>query len=349
MYVWVLRDKGSEWRAVSSLLRDGPRTFYPLVEAVCEPFIAGRETPAKSPVEVMQRLGGRLQLLAESGFVSADLGNLRQMFSARDRIEMLRLLRRAVGSKNHAVVPVVRCSDEPEFVDAACRTALEAETGLCIRVDGLTNADEKARVVSEIVDRSGIPENLIDFVAHAQDLPRLLSHEEIVAMFPIALRARSWTVVAGTFPPSITHLSPDDYEHHLERSEWLVYADELERSAAARRPQYGDYATQPAIYVPSPPFRASPTVRYSTGTGYVVLRGRGGDSGSFDQFVGHARYLITQEYFEDVTTTLGDGYVRRIATGSAGTGNATTWRVASLQRHVQVASAQVDVLTSARR
>lgn len=219
MYVWVLRDKGSEWRAVSSLLRDGPRTFYPLVEAVCEPFIAGRETPAKSPVEVMQRLGGRLQLLAESGFVSADLGNLRQMFSARDRIEMLRLLRRAVGSKNHAVVPVVRCSDEPEFVDAACRTALEAETGLCIRVDGLTNADEKARVVSEIVDRSGIPENLIDFVAHAQDLPRLLSHEEIVAMFPIALRARSWTVVAGTFPPSITHLSPDDYEHHLERSD----------------------------------------------------------------------------------------------------------------------------------
>jgi hypothetical protein len=349
MYVWVFRDKGSEWRTVSSLLREGPRTFYPLVEAVCEPFIATRSAPAKSPVEVMNKLGTRLQLLADAGVVSADLGNLRQMFSARDRIEMLRLLRRAIGPKHRAVVPVVRCSDEPEFVDAACRAALDSETGLCVRADGLTNAHDKARIVSEIIDRAGIPEHLIDFVADAQDLPRLLSHEEIVALFPIALRARSWTVVAGAFPPTITHLSPDDYEHHLERSEWLVYAEELERPTSSRSPQYGDYATQPAIYVPSPPFRASPTVRYSTGANYVVLRGRGGDGASYDQFVGHARYVITKEYFEDVTTTLGDGYTRRIATGSAGSGNAMTWRIASLQRHVQVASAQVEALTSARK
>ena len=116
MYVWVLRDKGSEWRAVSSLLREGPRTFYPLVEAVCEPFIATRSAPAKSPVEVMQKLGARLQVLAEAGAASVDLGNLRQMFSARDRIEMLRLLRRAIGPKHHAVVPVVRSSDEPKIL-----------------------------------------------------------------------------------------------------------------------------------------------------------------------------------------------------------------------------------------
>jgi hypothetical protein len=73
----------------------------------------------------------------------------------------------------------------------------------------------------------------------------------------------------------------------------------------------------------------------------VVLRGRRDIENAAQQYIGHSRHLIRQDYFEEVAATLGDQYVRRIARGDQGTGNSTTWRIAAIQRHVAVSASQV--------
>jgi hypothetical protein len=184
----------------------------------------------------------------------------------------------------------------------------------------------------------------IDFVVDAQDLPRTYTHSDLRAAFQVCDDVRTWSVVAGTFPQGITHLSPDQYEHAQDRDEWLVWCEEVLGAQGNRLPLYGDFATQSAIYSVSPSFPGSPSVRYSTGTKFIVLRGRGsaaGDTVDYSQYIGHARYLRSRKYFRDFVGTGADGYVERIALGTNGTGNQTTWRLASLGRHLELVAAQM--------
>lgn len=344
MFVWAMRDKGSEWRAMRRFLEAGRLPFSPLVEAVCEPYLTRSGESAKSPVEVVDALGGKVAPLTDSGRAWVDLGHLTRLFSASDVSKLHRVVRQASGLSIHLVTPVVHTSSPGEVVEAVLAWAREERSGICIRVDGGTHLSQKAVEVRTIVTESGLGGADIDLILDAQDLPRAISYETLRDAFPISQGARTWAVVAGTFPPSITDMSPEIYQHTRDRDEWLAWREEITQSGHGRLPIYGDYATQPALYTPSPPFPGSPSVRYTTGEHYVVLRGRG-SSGSigpdYTQYVGHARYLSQQPYFCDVVTTGGDAYARRIASGAHGTGNLTTWRVASLERHLSVVAAQV--------
>jgi hypothetical protein len=93
VFVWAMRDKGSEWRAMARCLRAGPLPFTPLVEAVCEPFIAQRGHVPENPIVVMEKLARRIAPLTYSGRVCVDLGNLERVFSSNDVVEMMRVVR----------------------------------------------------------------------------------------------------------------------------------------------------------------------------------------------------------------------------------------------------------------
>ena len=292
----------------------------------------------------MEKLGHRIAPLTDSGRVWVDLGHLERIFSSNDVVEMMRVVRNHPELSHHLVVPVIRTSMQRPVMDAIIEWARSEGSGVCIRVDGLTGLRDKARLVSDIVVESRLPDDAIDLVLDAQDLPLAISHDEMRGAFPLTHSARTWVVLAGSFPTSITDMTPDDYEHRRERGEWTAWRDEIEVPGDWRRPIFGDYATQPSIYTPSPAFPGSPTVRYSVAEEYIILRGRGGYGSvgaDYSQFIGHARFLCQQPYYCSVTRTPGDDYVDRIASSGIGTGNLTTWRVASLQRHLGVVAAQV--------
>jgi len=356
MYVWVMRNKGSEWQALGRCLERGPLPFVPLVEAVREPFIPSRGRLPEDPATVMAKLNSRIKILAHAARVWIDHGNLVGTFSTHDVLEMLRIVYRLDGRAATRATPVVRASSPPALMEALVRVARTQRAGLCIRVDGVTHLESKAAIVSDLVLQAGVDASEIDLVVDAQDLPRVVSHDELRDRFPLFENARTFAIVAGTFPPSITDLSPDQYVHKLERGEWSAWQQEMQQETAWRRPAYGDYATQPAVYAPSPSFPGSPSVRYTTADQFVVLRGRAGPSGvgtDYGQFIGHARFLRQQPYYRDVLDTPTDAYVEWIASGAHKTGNLTTWRVASLERHLMVVARQVaeyvPVLAPVRR
>lgn len=346
MFVWAMRDKGSEWKAMQRFVTAGPLPFTPLVEAVCEPVIY----QGKNPVKVIGDLGRKVLPLTDSGRVWVDLHNLLLQFSANDVAELYDVLRAGVGPAAPWITPIVRTSSPEPVRDAAFTWGHAHGSGICIRVDGVGRVREKADVVTGILTAFEADPSDVDLIFDAQDLPRVLSHGALNDLFPLSQFARNWVVLGGSFPSSITDMKPDDYEHKRERREWTAWRDEMEIVGNSRRPLYGDYATQSAIYTPSPPFPGSPSVRYTAGEEYVVLRGRRAAGAA--QYIGHALYLREQAYYKEVVETPGDLYVDRIALRTEGTGNATTWRVASLERHLNVVAAQVarfvPVLTRTR-
>lgn len=341
MYVWAMRDKQSEWNTVRSFRASGHLTFSLLVEAVCEPLISIRGSRIRTPGEVVAALAQNLVLAAPATKVWVDFENLSLVLGDHDIAEMMSLLSRSLGLTAREVIPVMRTSSGPATRRAVHTWSQMHGTGFCLRVVGLSRLGDAATAARDFIDDSGHSLSQIDLVTDAADLPRIVTHADLRSVLPFAALVRSWSHLAGSFPSSVTHLSPDDYEHSLERSEWSVWKDDvLDESEPGRAPDYGDYATQSAVYGISPGFAGSPTVRYTVDESFRILRGRGGDKIDFSQFVGHARFLQRQPYFRARVDTLGDDYVDRIALGTEGTGNLSTWRVASLQRHVRLASVQ---------
>lgn len=343
-FVWVARDKGSEWKTIHSLQYMGELPFRLLVEAVCEPFIPNRKGLTLTPNTVASRLARNLAKASMSGPVWIDFGNLTALrtFSGADIALMLDLLRvhAEAGGWGHLIVPVVRTTSELSMVNAVARWAARLDSGICIRVMGANGLAAKATFVNAVLESSGLDHNQIDLVIDAQDLPSVASQQQLADAFALSQSSRTWAIIAGTFPSAVTHLSADDYIHLLPRTEWMEFSSDRSLGSGKRTPLYGDYATQGSLYAPSPGFGASATIRYTAGDDYLVLRGHGGTKADFKQYIGHARFLVAHASYRDVTGSPAEAYIEKIARGESGTGNATTWRVASLQRHLSVVAAQ---------
>lgn len=93
MFVWALRDKGSEWRAVAHFTKMGRLPFTP--------YLARPGKEPKNPVSVLRKLGEK---------VWVDLGNLVGHFTANDVAEFHNLVRENIGLVSHKVTPVIRAS-----------------------------------------------------------------------------------------------------------------------------------------------------------------------------------------------------------------------------------------------
>jgi len=343
-FIWVMRDKGSEWRTLRRFLASGRLPFSPLIEAVCEPYFAREDSSPKSPVAVLRTFGEKLGPLTDSGRVWVDLGHLLRLFSAADVGRFHKVVRQNIGLATHLATPIIRSSSPPEVVDAVFRWAHQEGAGIGVRIEGAQHLRDKAAFAREILKSSGLPGSEIDLFFDAQDLPRAASYEQFQDLFPLTLTARTWAVLGGAFPASITEMSPETFEHFLDRDEWDAWKEEIGGKGLRRIPLYGDYATQPALYSPSPSFPGSPSLRYTAERRFVLLRGRGGVRGQgidYRQYIGHAIHLIKQPYFREVCPTPADEYVQLIASRTHGTGNMTTWRVASLQRHLTLVATQV--------
>ncbi len=130
MFVWVMRDKGSEWRTALQRAGTEQLRFIPLVEAVCERFLPQQDKAAPVPTAVIDRLAGLIVRLTDHGPCWVDLTNLLQIFSANDVAEMHRRLRTSTGLAAHLVVPVVRTSSPSTLIDAAFTWAHEHGSGL---------------------------------------------------------------------------------------------------------------------------------------------------------------------------------------------------------------------------
>lgn len=345
MFIWVMRDKGSEWKTALSFLSSRDLPFTPLIESVCEPIIHS----GKSAIHVIRDLARKVAPLSARGRVWVDLSNLSRVLSSNDLAEIHSVFGNTQRLLAAPITPVVGTSMSEIVAESAMRLGHDLGVGICIRIDGVTRLNEASSRVTEIVRSCGLPDSDIDLIFDAQDLPRAVPYDALPDLFPLSRNARNWAVIAGSFPSTITDMHPDVYEHVRERAEWMNWLDESTRWTTGRFPVYGDYATQPAIYAPSPPFPASPSVRYTGAENYFVLRGRRGIPEGANQYIGHAIYLREQGYYREVVGTPGDLYVERIALRTQGTGNATTWRIASLQRHLHVVASQIESFALAVR
>ena len=169
---------------------------------------------------------------------------------------------------------------------------------------------------------------------------------------PEVLYSRTFTVLAGSFPPDLTGLKgPAQYE--LPRLEWTSWSTEITRSDdLPRRPSFGDYTVQHPVYrEPVEGANTSASIRYASDDYWVVMRGEGlrnPGSPGHAQYVGNAQLLCQRKEFNGPQFSAGDDYIWKIASGrDPRFGNPETWIRAGINHHLVFAARQVQSAVSA--
>jgi len=164
-------------------------------------------------------------------------------------------------------------------------------------------------------------------------LATLLSN--VLSASPAFHAARSLTIVATAFPPSMAEVKgPIQF---VSRREWLLYKALMGMLALdARRPTFGDYA------IASPELlqgdmrllKPSATVRYAVDDGWIIAKGSNVRDNGYEQYRACCGAVTGAASYLGASFSPGSDYIERCRSGAATTGNLTTWRWVGTNHHM---------------
>lgn len=159
-------------------------------------------------------------------------------------------------------------------------------------------------------------------------------------------KATSWedvVVLGGSFPRDLIGFTHD--RHDLPRYEWRRFCELVAQLPPSRPvPLFGDYAMLHPVFEELDGPRPSVSIRYATEGYWIVLKGYqlNKDKGfGYDQYVGHAMYLVKDAAFGSTTYCSGDQFISDCARGAVSPGNFKTWVRTAFARHVSVTAVQI--------
>lgn len=242
------------------------------------------------------------------------------------------------------LVVTVPADTEDERRLAAVRSA--SDQGVCIR---LTKSeirdplfDNRIRRTVQLLGRR--PQDVdvvVDYKVCAASDP---SFSYVAERLPHIESWRSVVALGGSFPKDLTSLSVG--QHDLPRLEWVSWSQQV-NSALYRVPSFGDYTTQHAIYYEPPEgANVSASVRYTSDSYWVVMRGEGlrnKRGPGFAQYPATAELLMARKEYCGSQFSFGDFYVWQIGSRQiSSTGNPETWLRAGINHHIVFAVRQVS-------
>jgi hypothetical protein len=160
---------------------------------------------------------------------------------------------------------------------------------------------------------------------------------------PVLSEWKSVTVIAGTFPKDLTEFEPNE-EYDLRRGEWDSWCELIH--SVDTPVGFGDYTVQHPFFEEreGKGFNFSASIRYTTPTGYLVLRGEGvqnPDGPGYRQYLGEATLLCSRDQFLGKEFCWGDRYIHEKGNGAIDTGGPKEWLAATINHHLTLVTTQI--------
>jgi len=350
-YVPVLRWKRGEQRALRNLAPTVRASITPLLEPTPRQF---EEWDPDHPEILDQGLAKAGQAILESWgsvpcFLDTHLiGSMRGSGGAHPTA----VAGTVASARGLKVIHVARLGSSRRHRAAVRRHHLEGGIGCAVRLvpSDFTGDGLEQSLRGLLDDLQAQPSNT-DLMLDLQLLgEEPMSFARIITRIPEAQRWRSFTILGGSFPKDLTGLKIGN--HLVPRLEWRWWSSQTAiRTRIARRPAFGDYTTQHAIFT-EPPKRASvsASVRYTLAEHWLVMRGESvlkPDGPGYKQWPAHAQLLCKRNDFAGRDFSVGDAYIHERSRQPEKTGSAETWLCAGVNHHLtyvtsQIASLRVD-------
>lgn len=346
-YLPVLKWKQGEYTAVKTIRHNAKKRLLPLFVVPASGGYDHETGRILSPIEHLRLFGPRLgnswgKRPAFVDGVHIDDQKHKEGLRQHPLTELLERARLAGA----IACPVTAIGRSREYQQAVARfVRSHAPLPICIRVDAAahlesaTLAEDLGALLTLVDVQPSRCALTIDFGANVA-----LSDPEAFASVLIEwLNRLPWlhdwlllSVALTSFPEKIALAAGQSQIY--PRSDWTVFQHLcLMRERLLRLPVFGDYAVDYPRYAPSRP-GVMPTamLRYSLPNGYLIHKGTSTRKPyGFEAIYPVAAALVSCPEFMGASYSRGDAFLDKLGHQLTGTGNASTWRWAATDHHLE--------------
>lgn len=355
-YVPILKGKGGELAALKDLDPGVKDRLTPMIEVMPVPWDFDTDTPAKSLddhlapfAEKLMKAWGKDRVI----FIDApwiDAADVTAM--GKTTIAHVMDDARRVGLQ---AVPVTVLGRSNVYQDAVKQAVAQDRRGVAIRLSADDFDDLPAlttdlgTIMKHLGVGAGETDIVIDFgaVMDGQATALSLAAQAMINSLPNVQQYRTLTLAASAFPPNLSGMKADSVTQ-LDRTEWDLWLSLWgKQKAILRMPSFGDYAiAHPDQADDMDPrlMKMSAQLRYTTDSGYLVLKGKNVKDYGFPQFMDLCRILVPMPEYSGSGYSWGDTYIQDCANDQDGPGNATTWRRVGTTHHLTLVTQQIASL-----
>src|ERR1051326_5767886 len=332
-YVPCLRWKQGEYQAMQSLTRDAVKTITPLIEVPEMGFDFETGTTRKTLDKHLEPFAKRVaEKWGRPCFV--DLNRLTPSCRMANGRHPVQFAFDDLRARACLAVPVTGLNRDEAYQSAIAEVISRDQRGLCLRLQIGEGAKPNLKDQLDALLNKTAPPSHCDLILDlgAPNFTPLEGFSKVVeALIRRLSYLRNWrtfTLLGTSFPPSMAEIKLSPVS--LPRNEWLLYrlvAANLAK-VGIRIPAFGDYSIN---YPNSLPLdmrllKPSATIRYTTPSGWLIVKGPNVRDNQFEQYRDHCRTVMRSPTYSGPAFSAGDKYISDCARGVASTGNLTTWR-----------------------
>lgn len=366
LYVPCLKGKAGELDALSRTTASVKKDMRPLIELPPIPpkYLDGEDdpVPAKSITSHIEPMADRLASAWGESPLFVDGFFLEEEDALDDGREPMAAILDDCRDKSLAAIPVVGIDRVAPYIEAVREAVKKDGNSFAIRLtsrdmDDLPDvADEVPRLLEHFEAKPEDVDLIVDMGPVDSRVSGVLTAAlpPILAALPSMERWRSLTLLGGAFPTDLSEV-PQHSIQHIERVEWEVWLNLRRRQGKLpRMPLFGDYAIAHPELVDVDPrlMRMSPNLRYTAEDHWVVAKGeafkrksdRGKSTPASVQIPKIAASLVREPAWCGEDFSYGDEFIAGCAAGTAGPGNATTWRAVGTNHHLAFVVQQLSNL-----
>jgi hypothetical protein len=341
-YVPILKWRQGEYQALLRLSDAVKQAVVPLIEITPPDFDFETSTPTKTLDEHLVAFASRLQAKWGTRLALLDCSLLGADARMADGTHPMTYLCERATALGAQLVPVVTLESDAAYRQSVFEIDEHTGNGVALRcsVEEALETDFDSRIGSLMAELD-VDASSLDVVLDLKS-PNFEPEEGLVALTIAALtgatifeQARSVTLAASSFPESMGEVTGP--LQHWPRREWSLYRAVLASlPAGARVPAFGDYAIAGVSFAQGDMriLKPSATIRYTCNEGWIIAKGSNVRDNGFGQYRHCSGWVTQSQHYLGANFSPGSAYIEECRSGSASTGNLTTWRWVGTNHHI---------------
>jgi hypothetical protein len=354
-YVPILKTKQGEFEALERLTKMDRGNVLPLVDVVRVPPDWKKDGSSKELGEHLKGKARRVGRVWGDRLAFIDLYDIDLSLRVKSGKHPVTFMFEALREQGCRAVPTTGFERDADYNEAVASVVAQESRGFCVRaleedlLDAVVLGDEiqrLARTVGASLDQTHL---ILDLRSIAgRDVRRYLPFlRSVLAGLPAIQDLASVTLAASSMPQHLGALIKTGQAATIERVEWALWRALCAEGGLPRLPSFGDYGVVHPDYLDLDPRKitVAPNIRYTTRSGWLVLRGVSLRKRGFEQYHELARRLVEHPEFLSAGDSWGDRYIVENAKRSERPGNLSKWVGVGTNHHLTVVGREVARLS----
>ena len=351
-YVPILKGKMGEYQALQEISATDKAAFTPLIEVPPIQWNFSKDAPAKTIDAHLEPVAKHLRKAwGEEHPLFIDL-----LLTPDDSIigadHMLAHVLNQCREVNVQTIPVTTLTRHADYQAATKQANATDGRGICLRLK--MDDFERGTIDTEINDlltEQEVTKEQVDLIVDIESIPDsrpsvyLMAIKGMIGSLPDMNDWRTLTLASSAFPANLTDFDRDIISQ-TSRTDWFLWNTLAQNPGSLRVPTFGDYGISHPITPELDPriMQASASIRYTSEEYWLVVKGRGVRMSGFEQFRLLSDKLINRNEYSGEGFSWGDGFIKKCADRTEGTGNLTTWRKVGTNHHIKYVIDQLSRL-----